>query len=86
MSKSVPEQVLDVMRSDAPNHLFRKMERDISLLDSSDYEVRLNAANEIKGMCNVKALGDLHVSSLNWKEWLKLLEKLKKYANAKIAK
>ncbi|ARU29439.1 hypothetical protein [Cellvibrio sp. PSBB006] len=84
MEKSIADQVLEIMRKEAPSHLTRQMEEAVPRLQSDDVNVRDAVSKEINGMCNVKALGDLDVKSVSWKEWLGLLEKLNKYSKRKI--
>lgn len=59
------------------------LEKYLRSLESKDAEVRKVSAEEIRGLCNARALGDLYIENLDYNEWNMLLVELEKYVYRK---
>ena len=76
-------QVSQIRRDNQFNQWADKLDQLIEEVNQDSSRDR--AAQEIRGLCSVRLLGDLNIKTINGWEWNKKLEKLKKYVNKKAA-
>ena len=68
--------IIEALRPERNIPYLREMEDSVRDLDIAD---RGEAAlNHLIGVCHGRALGDVLVRSMGWREWLNLLEKLRR--------
>ncbi len=68
--------VIEALPSNWGDSSFPTLEEIVRDLDVPD---RSEAAlNHLIGSCNIRALGDVHIASMSWRDWLKRLEKLER--------
>lgn len=82
-NRPITERALEAIKREAPHALAREMESAIQRLSSEQPSVRQRAAQDIDAMCHARVLGDINVTSIDWREWLQLLDKLRKFARRK---
>ncbi len=68
--------VMEALRSNRNNTHVRELEDSVRDLD--DPERSEAALNQLIGDCHSRALGDVQVASMGWREWLMRLEKLER--------
>ena len=81
---SVITQVIYILRHESYLDEAIELEHMAVLLESDDEEQRTRAVKAIRGMCQVRAFGDLNISSMNGWKWNELLEKASKFAQRKL--
>lgn len=62
----------------------RTLERLREALETGDHAARAAAAEELRGLCQVRAYGDLNITTMNGWKWNSLLEAVVQYADDKV--
>jgi hypothetical protein len=68
--------VIAVLRDHNYSEDTAMMEQLASVVASDDAAAVVNAAEEIRGRCHVRDLGDTLITTISYSEWHRLLEKL----------
>lgn len=80
---SVINDAIKVLNDNARMTEAQTLERLGKTLESSDSGARAAAVEELRGLCQVRAYGDLNISTMNGWQWNSLLEDVLKYAESK---
>ncbi len=78
---SVIDDAIEVLNDNAKLLEAQTLERLGIALESSDCAVRTSAAEELRGLCQLRAYGDLSIATMNGWQWNSLLEEVVAYAN-----
>ncbi len=68
--------VMEALRENRDGMSFPSLEEIVRDLDVPDHGEA--ALNHLIGSCNIRALGDVHIGSMSWRDWRKRLEKLER--------
>ena len=79
----ISERVVETLKENNHLDLANRLDSYIDQLKSEELAEREKAKNEIQGMCNIRALGDLNIETISYNEWGKMLEKLTRFTHRK---